>query len=198
MAELLTTAQLAKRLQVSPGTIRDWARDGRIPQIRLSQKSRRFPSRRCPGSTEPKSGGAPMTALRATIQPSVPRLALRDHEAAEALGISRRTLWEWTRPQREDPIPFVQMPGKNGKPGRRLYPVRELADWLTRQAARQPGEGATCLTSAPHDGGAGMSRPPPTVQEKLRLIRAMKRKAKTREARESMKRLQMVVRRRGK
>ena len=42
MAELLTTAQLAKRLQVSPGTIRDWARDGRIPQIRLSQKSRRF------------------------------------------------------------------------------------------------------------------------------------------------------------
>ena len=42
MAELLTTAQLAKRLQVSPGTIRDWAHDGRIPQIRLSQKSRRF------------------------------------------------------------------------------------------------------------------------------------------------------------
>lgn len=42
MSELLTTAQLAKRLQVSRDTVREWARDGRIPEIRISEKTRRF------------------------------------------------------------------------------------------------------------------------------------------------------------
>lgn len=42
MAELLTASQLADRLQVSAETIRDWAKAGRIPEIRISHKVRRF------------------------------------------------------------------------------------------------------------------------------------------------------------
>lgn len=42
MQELLTAGQLADRLQVSPDTIRSWARSGRIPEIRVSHKVRRF------------------------------------------------------------------------------------------------------------------------------------------------------------
>jgi len=42
MLELLTTEQLAERLQLSPHTIRDWSRDGKIPTIWLSRTVRRF------------------------------------------------------------------------------------------------------------------------------------------------------------
>ena len=42
MGELLTTSQLAERLQVSKDTIREWARNGVIPEIRISAKVRRF------------------------------------------------------------------------------------------------------------------------------------------------------------
>jgi excisionase family DNA binding protein len=42
MSEFLTTRQLAERLQVSPETIRDWARKGRIPVIRVNAKIRRY------------------------------------------------------------------------------------------------------------------------------------------------------------
>lgn len=40
--ELLTTQELAKRLRVSPETVRDWARRGRIPRLRLSPKAIRY------------------------------------------------------------------------------------------------------------------------------------------------------------
>lgn len=42
MNEFLTARQLAMRLQVSPDTVRGWARAGKIPEIRLSAKVRRF------------------------------------------------------------------------------------------------------------------------------------------------------------
>jgi excisionase family DNA binding protein len=42
MPELLTAEQLAHRLQVSPRTVKQWARTGRIPELRLSAKVRRF------------------------------------------------------------------------------------------------------------------------------------------------------------
>ena len=62
-------------------------------------------------------------------------LALRPRDAAKALGISARTLWEWTRDGR---VPCVRVGG-----GRRkvvLYPVDQLQTWLQQQAAAKGGE----------------------------------------------------------
>ena len=60
-------------------------------------------------------------ALRRRISPSIPKLALSSLEAAEALGISVRTLY--LLPD----IPRVHL-------GRRvLYPVKELEAWLTQR-----------------------------------------------------------------
>ncbi len=40
--KLLTADQLAREIGVSKDTIRDWARGGKIPEIRVSHKIRRF------------------------------------------------------------------------------------------------------------------------------------------------------------
>jgi excisionase family DNA binding protein len=40
--QLLTTEELADRLVVSPRTVIEWARAGRIPEIRASSRIRRF------------------------------------------------------------------------------------------------------------------------------------------------------------
>jgi excisionase family DNA binding protein len=40
--ELLTTRELAKRLRVSPETVREWARRRCIPTLRLSPKVIRY------------------------------------------------------------------------------------------------------------------------------------------------------------
>ena len=40
--ELLTADAVAKRLGLTPGTIKQWYRDGRIPGLRLSHKVLRF------------------------------------------------------------------------------------------------------------------------------------------------------------
>ncbi len=40
--DLLDSADLAARLGVSPDTIRRWAREGRIPAIRVSRKVVRY------------------------------------------------------------------------------------------------------------------------------------------------------------
>jgi predicted site-specific integrase-resolvase len=40
--ELLTANQLAEHLQIRPRTVRLWARQGRIPTVRLSPKVVRF------------------------------------------------------------------------------------------------------------------------------------------------------------
>ncbi len=37
--ELLTARELAKRLRVSPETVREWGRRGCIPALRLSRKA---------------------------------------------------------------------------------------------------------------------------------------------------------------
>lgn len=57
-------------------------------------------------------------------------LALRPREAAKLLGISPRTLWGLTAPR--GPIPCVRV--GSGKRKTVLYPVRQLEDWLSRQA----------------------------------------------------------------
>ena len=60
------------------------------------------------------------------------RLALRPREAARLLGVSERTLWQWTR---DGLIPAARI--GNGKRRVVLYATADLQDWLSRQA----GEG---------------------------------------------------------
>jgi len=42
MSELLTTAEVAKRYRIGEQTIRNWAKSGRIPSIRLGYNCLRF------------------------------------------------------------------------------------------------------------------------------------------------------------
>jgi excisionase family DNA binding protein len=58
-------------------------------------------------------------------EPETPCLALRPREAAKALGISERLLWEHTE---RGVIPHIRL----GKAI--LYPVDSLRDWLKKQA----------------------------------------------------------------
>ncbi len=74
-----------------------------------------------------KRKSAAQNSRNAEIAP----LALRPPEAAKALGIGVRKLWEITA-DRTSGIPHVRL----GKVV--VYPVRELADWLTSQVPK-PG-----------------------------------------------------------
>lgn len=61
-----------------------------------------------------------------------PCLALRPREASSSLGVSERTLWEWT--QRGD-VPHIR------RNKTILYPVDALRRWLDEQAtAKAAGE----------------------------------------------------------
>lgn len=66
-------------------------------------------------------------ALNAAPAPDPPRLALRPKQAARALDIGERKLWELTN---RGLIPHVKL----GKVI--LYPVDALRDWLAEQAAK--------------------------------------------------------------
>ena len=59
------------------------------------------------------------------IKPQTICLAMRAKEAAAAIGISERTLWELTS---KGKIPYVRLSKAI------LYPVDSLRDWLKRQA----------------------------------------------------------------
>jgi excisionase family DNA binding protein len=61
-------------------------------------------------------------------------LALRPREAAKALGISPRLLWQLTK---DGHVPCVRV--GNGKRRTVLYPLADLQAWLTRQAATAKG-----------------------------------------------------------
>lgn len=65
---------------------------------------------------------------------SVESLALRPRDAAKALGISPRLLWQLTH---DGVIPCVRIGG--GKRRTVLYPVAELEAWLRRQAEATKG-----------------------------------------------------------
>ena len=42
MSELLTAAEMAARLRIKPTTLQEWAREGRVPCIRITPKVIRF------------------------------------------------------------------------------------------------------------------------------------------------------------
>ncbi len=66
-------------------------------------------------------------------EPETPCLAMRVREAAKAIGISERTLWQRTE---DGYVPHI----RRGKIV--LYPVDALRDWLQRQA-REDAEAYT-------------------------------------------------------
>jgi excisionase family DNA binding protein len=61
-------------------------------------------------------------------------LALRPREAAKALGISPRLLWQLTK---DGHIPCVRV--GSGKRKTVLYPVAHLEAWLSQQTAAAKG-----------------------------------------------------------
>ena len=71
--------------------------------------------------------GANSTNEAVKNEPETPCLAMRPREAAKALGISARLLWEHTD---RGAIPHIRL----GKAI--LYPVDSLRDWLKRQAKK--------------------------------------------------------------
>ena len=60
-------------------------------------------------------------------KPAIPCLAMRIREAALALSISERLLWEWTNRKR---VPHVRI----GKAI--LYPVDSLQEWLKQETQK--------------------------------------------------------------
>jgi excisionase family DNA binding protein len=66
----------------------------------------------------------------------VEALALRPREAAKALGISPRLLWQLTH---DGVIPCVRV--GSGKRRTVLYPTADLQAWLSRQAEAEKGGG---------------------------------------------------------
>lgn len=62
------------------------------------------------------------------------RLSLRPLEAAKALGISPRLLWQLTH---DGVVPCVRV--GSGKRQTVLYPVADLQAWLSRQAEAENG-----------------------------------------------------------
>lgn len=69
--------------------------------------------------------GVERISVSAKVEPETPCLAMRSREAAKALGISERLLWEWTD---RGVVPHIRL----GKAV--LYPVDSLRDWLQREA----------------------------------------------------------------
>lgn len=64
-------------------------------------------------------------------EPTIPTLSLRPRDAAQALGIGERTLWQMTK---DGAVPHVRL-GKLV-----VYPVSLLQRWLEEQAA-EPTKG---------------------------------------------------------
>jgi excisionase family DNA binding protein len=68
------------------------------------------------------------------------KLLLKPREAAEALAVCERTLWELTR---SGEIPALRIPGR-GKARTIRYAIEDLRAWIERQKAqtRLPTAGA--------------------------------------------------------
>ena len=72
--------------------------------------------------------GANSRNLPAKAEPETPCLALRPREAAKALGICERTLWEMTQ---KGVVPHIRLSEKII-----LYSVDSLKAWLLQQAQK--------------------------------------------------------------
>jgi excisionase family DNA binding protein len=99
-------------------------------RINCSTSSYRTPRQRV---CEPRFAASDLLE-QATMDGIQSPLALRPREAAKALGISPRLLWQLTK---DGQIPCVRV--GSGKRRTVLYPLADLQAWLTRQAATSKG-----------------------------------------------------------
>jgi excisionase family DNA binding protein len=74
--------------------------------------------------------GVDFTNANGKEKPTIPCLAMRMREAALALNISERLLWEWTDRKQ---VPHVRI----GKAI--LYPVDSLKEWLKQVGTKNHG-----------------------------------------------------------
>jgi hypothetical protein len=72
-----------------------------------------------------------LTSPERVIEP----LALRPRDAARALGISERLLWDWTR---TEGVPHVRIGNVV------LYPVEVLKNWLATKAITTEDDAGEC------------------------------------------------------
>jgi hypothetical protein len=72
-----------------------------------------------------------LTSPERVIEP----LALRPRDAARALGISERLLWDWTR---TEGVPHVRIGNVV------LYPVEVLKNWLATKAITVEDDAGEC------------------------------------------------------
>lgn len=84
---------------------------------------------RIPDFPEGARSVAGRSGARADLRIATDRLALRPKDAAAALGIGQRMLWQLTHPR--GPIPCVKVGTCI------LYPVALLQKWLAEQATRE-------------------------------------------------------------
>jgi len=71
--ELLTAAELAKRLRVRPGTVRVWAREGRIPALRPTARVIRFDMRAVMAALDPRPGEVWFPTTEPACETEAPR-----------------------------------------------------------------------------------------------------------------------------
>jgi excisionase family DNA binding protein len=76
-----------------------------------------------------------MEGSQSSLCAAVRSLAFRPRAAAKALGISPRLLWQLTH---DGHIPCVRV--GSGKRRTVLYPLADLQEWLTREAAKRGQE----------------------------------------------------------
>ena len=98
MAEIVTTAQLAERYQVSAETILTWSKAGKIPSIRVGKKVRRYDvtavmqaldtkvESGCPTQTMTQPTVAAMQALDTKVESGCPSAAFEAQKPAEGKG----------------------------------------------------------------------------------------------------------------
>jgi hypothetical protein len=83
----------------------------------------------------------PLYARAPVIEP----LSLRPADAARAIGISERLLWQWTR---EQFVPHVRIGNVV------LYPVEQLGCWLKERTTRIKADNNQCGSAAVAAGEA--------------------------------------------
>jgi len=85
----------------------------------------------------PDLARALLTLFSLIAQAGRPVLQLRQQEAAEALAVSERTLWAWTK---EGIVPYHRINGTV------LYPVEQLRAWLAERCAETAADLAAAKT----------------------------------------------------
>jgi excisionase family DNA binding protein len=126
------SASLAERLQnflfvATPGFLRRYAAPSQLFGILLLNTA---PTGVQAALCGKRSVGATIMVPTDLSSP----LALRPREAAKALGISPRLLWQLTKDGR---IPCVRVGG--GKRKTVLYPLADLQAWLSRESNKSKG-----------------------------------------------------------